>query len=87
MGLVFRALGALGLFQIFIDRQRLVHTFVTGYRGPQAPVDFAGHRIGAVIPAAVTPGNVGVCFDVLSYAGSLVVTVVGDPVLMPSRTS
>ena len=32
-----------------------------------------------MIPVAVTPGNVGVCFDILSYAGDLVVTVVADP--------
>ena len=37
MGLVFRALGALGLFQVFIDHQRLVHTFVTNVRGPKLP--------------------------------------------------
>ena len=79
MGLVFRALGALGIFQVFIDHQRLVHTFVTNVRGPEASVHFAGHRISRVIPAAVTPGNVGVCFDILSYAGGLVVTVVADP--------
>ena len=85
MGLVFRALGALGLFQVFIDHQRLVHTFVTNVRGPEAPVHFAGHRISRVIPAAVTPGNVGVCFDILSYAGGLVVTVVADPDLVAEQ--
>ena len=85
LGLVFRALGALGLFQVFIDHQRLVHTFVTNVHGPEAPVHFAGHRISRVIPAAVTPGNVGVCFDILSYAGGLVVTVVADPVLLPEQ--
>ncbi len=85
LGLVFRALGALGLFQVFIDHQRLVHTFVTNVHGPEAPVYFAGHRISRVIPAAVTPGNVGVCFDILSYAGGLVVTVVADPDLLPEQ--
>ena len=38
-----------------------------------------------MIPAAVTPGNVGVCFDVLSYAGGLVVTVVADPDIVPEQ--
>ena len=85
LGLVFRALGALGLFQVFIDHQRLVHTFVTNVRGPEVPVHFAGHRISRVIPAAVTPGNVGVCFDILSYAGGLVVTVVADPDLVAEQ--
>jgi WS/DGAT/MGAT family acyltransferase len=85
MGLVFRALGALGIFQVFIDHQRLVHTFVTNVRGPEASLHFAGHRISRVIPAAVTPGNVGICFDILSYAGSLVVTVVADPDLVAEQ--
>ena len=85
MGLVFRALGALGIFQIFSNHQRLVHTFVTNVRGPEVPVLFAGHRIARMIPAAVTPGNVGVCFDILSYAGGLVVTVVADPDVLPEQ--
>ena len=85
MGLVFRALGTLHLFQLFIDHQRLVHTFVTNVRGPETPVQFAGHRVARVIPAAVTPGNVGVCFDILSYAGGLVVTVVADPDILPEQ--
>jgi hypothetical protein len=85
MGLVFRAMGALGIFQVFIDHQRLVHTFVTNVRGPQAPVHFAGHPITTVIPLAITPGNVGVCFDILSYAGGLVVTVVADLDIVPEQ--
>jgi diacylglycerol O-acyltransferase len=85
MGLVFRAMGALGIFQVFIDHQRLVHTFVTNVRGPQAPVHFAGHTISTVVPLAITPGNVGVCFDILSYAGTLVVTVVADPDIVPEQ--
>jgi hypothetical protein len=85
MGLVFRAMGALGIFQVFIDHQRLVHTFVTNVRGPPAPVHFAGHPITTVIPLAITPGNVGVCFDILSYAGGLVVTVVADLAIVPEQ--
>jgi hypothetical protein len=79
MGLAFRALAALGVFQFFIDHQRLVHTFVTNVRGPTAPMTFAAHEVMAVMPVAVTPGNVGLSFDILSYAGQLAVTVVADP--------
>jgi hypothetical protein len=79
MGLAFRALAALGVFQFFIDHQRLVHTFVTNVRGPTAPMTFAAHEVMAVMPVAVTPGNVGLCFEILSYAGQLAVTVVADP--------
>jgi hypothetical protein len=31
------------------------------------------------VPAAVNPGNIGVAFDALSYAGVLSVTLVTDP--------
>ena len=58
---------------------------MTNVRGPQAPVHFAKHPITTLIPLAITPGNVGVCFDILSYAGTLVVTVVADPDLVPEQ--
>jgi hypothetical protein len=83
LGLAFRALAGLRLFQLLIDHQRLVHTFVTNMRGPALPFSFGGHRVLAITPVAVTPGNVGVSFDVLSYAGRLVVTVVADPAVLP----
>jgi diacylglycerol O-acyltransferase len=66
LGLAFRTLGRLGLFQKFIDRQRLVHSFESNVRGPTEPLSFGGHQISAVLPAAVNPGNIGVSFDVLS---------------------
>jgi diacylglycerol O-acyltransferase / wax synthase len=83
LGVVFRGLARLRIFQPFIDHQRLVHTFVTNVRGPETPVRFAGHEILTLVPVAVTPGNVSVCFDVLSYGGRLLVTVVVDPDLVP----
>jgi diacylglycerol O-acyltransferase len=79
LGLAFRALSRLGLFQTFIQHQRLVHTFETNMRGPAEPLSFGGHRVSAVVPAAVNPGNIGVAFDTLSYAGILSVTLVADP--------
>ncbi|EWT03179.1 hypothetical protein N865_01855 [Intrasporangium oryzae NRRL B-24470] len=85
LGVVFRLLGRMGLFQVFIDHQRLVHTFVTNVRGPSATLHFAGRRVARVVPFALTPGNVGVCFDVLSYAGRLVVTTVADPDVVPEQ--
>ena len=48
-------------------------------RGPTEPLSFGGHRVSAVVPAAVNPGNIGVAFDALSYAGVLSVTLVTDP--------
>jgi diacylglycerol O-acyltransferase / wax synthase len=79
LGLAFRTLSRLGLFQTFIEHQRLVHTFETNMRGPTEPLSLGGHRVSAVVPAAVNPGNIGVAFDALSYAGVLNVTLVTDP--------
>jgi WS/DGAT/MGAT family acyltransferase len=79
LGLAFRALSRLGLFRPFINHQRFVHTFETNLRGPSTPLLFGGHRITSLVPVAVNPGNVGVTFDVLSYAGDLTITVVADP--------
>lgn len=79
----FRALAAVGAFQAFVDHQRLVHTFVTNVRGPAHRLRIAGAEVVAVVPVAVNPGNVAVSFDVLSYAGTLAVTLVCDPGLVP----
>jgi WS/DGAT C-terminal domain len=69
LGMTFRGLARVRLFQALIDHQPLVNTFVTNVRGPTEPLHFSGHRVRSIIPVAVTPGNVGVTFDVLSYAG------------------
>jgi WS/DGAT/MGAT family acyltransferase len=83
LGLAFRALSRLGMFRLFVEHQRLVHTFETNLRGPAESVFLGGHRVRTIVPAAVNPGNIGVSFDVLSYAGALGVTVVTDPAIVP----
>jgi WS/DGAT/MGAT family acyltransferase len=85
LGVAFRLLARAGVFQRFIDRQRLVNTFLSNMRGPAEPLFLAGHRITQIVPASLTPGNVGVCFTVLSYAGQLVVAVLGDPEVVPEQ--
>ena len=55
-----------------------MHTIESNVRGSTEPLSFGGHRISAVVPAAVNPGNIGVSFDVLYYAGVLSVTAVGS---------
>lgn len=82
---VFRGLARLGLLRWVINHQRLVHTFVTNVRGPAEPLHLLGHRVSEIVPVAVTPGNVGLTFDVLSYAGELVVTVLADPAVVPDH--
>ncbi|GGN02396.1 putative diacyglycerol O-acyltransferase [Terrabacter tumescens] len=85
LGVAFRLLARLGVFRWFVDRQRLVNTFVTNVRGPAQPWRFCDRVVSSVVPVAVTPGNVAVTFDVLSYAGTLGVTVVADPDVVPDQ--
>ena len=85
LSVLFRGLAALGIFQWFVRRQRLVHTFLTNLRGPTEPLALAGSRIRRLVPIATVPGNVTVSFDVLSYAGRLLISVVYDPDHMPDH--
>jgi hypothetical protein len=82
---LFRVLGRLGIVQYFVDHQRLVHTFETNLRGPETPLTMGGLRLSRVLPMAVNPGNIGVSFDILSYAGRLVVSLVADPQVVPDQ--
>ena len=83
LGPPFRLLAPTGLLRWFFNRQRLVHTFATNLRGPAEPLTFAGAPVRAVIPIPATTGNVTVTFGVLSYAGTLRITVVSDPSRVP----
>jgi diacylglycerol O-acyltransferase len=85
LSVLFRGLAAVGIFQWFVRHQRLVHTFVTNLRGPTEPLALAGSRIRRLVPIATVPGNVTVSFDVLSYAGRLLVSVVYDPAHVPDH--
>jgi diacylglycerol O-acyltransferase / wax synthase len=78
LGPMFRTLAWLGAFRWFVDRQRLVTTMVTNLRGPDARLSFLTTPITDVIPVSPITGNVTVAFAVLSYAGTLKVTVVAD---------
>lgn len=79
LGFAFRLLARLGLFGWFVDHQRLVHTFASNLRGPAARLSIGRHPITQVTALSVTPGNIGVSFTALSYAGDLALTVVTDP--------
>lgn len=85
LSVLFRGLAALGVFAWFINRQRLVHTFLTNLRGPTEPLYLGGARVRRVVPVALTPGNATVSFVVLSYAGRLLISVVYDPDHMPDH--
>lgn len=79
LGPLFRVLGAMRLFRWFVEHQHLVNTFVTNLRGPEEQLRFLGAPITEMAAITIVPGNVTVCFAVLSYAGTLVVSVVADP--------
>jgi diacylglycerol O-acyltransferase / wax synthase len=83
LGPFFRLLAAAGLFRWFIDRQRLIHTFVSNLRGPESRLSFLGRPITSIIPLSSASGNVTVSFAVLSYAGSLTITLIADPDTCP----
>lgn len=82
VGPAFRLLAGMGLFRHFVDRQRLVNSFLTNLRGPEKPLYLAGLRVTGVVPVTVSAGNVAVAFAVLSYAGTLATTLITDPDLV-----
>jgi diacylglycerol O-acyltransferase / wax synthase len=84
LGAVFRLLAAFGVFRWYINHQHFVHTFITNIRGPSRALALGGAAISAVIPVMATPGNVTISFAVLSYAGTLTVTVITDPDRLPN---
>ncbi len=83
VGPLFRGAAAVGAFGWFVNRQRLVNTFLTNLRGPSDSVHLAGTPVTRIVPVTITAGNVGVAFTALSYAGRLGVTVITDPYVVP----
>jgi diacylglycerol O-acyltransferase / wax synthase len=77
------AAGRHRLLRWFFNRQRLIHTFATNLRGPAEPLTFASAPVRAAIAIPNTTGNVTVTFGVLSYAGTLRITVLSDPSQVP----
>ncbi len=83
LGLPFRLLAPTGVLRWFINRQRLIHTFVTNLRGPTEPLTLAGAPVRSLIAIPNTTGNVTVTFGALSYCGTLRITVLSDPSRLP----
>jgi diacylglycerol O-acyltransferase / wax synthase len=81
----FRLLVTLGLLRWFVDHQRMINTFVTNLRGPVEPLMFLGARVLDIVVVNGTTGNVSVAFGVLSYAGTVNVTIVADPDVYPDQ--
>jgi hypothetical protein len=84
LGPPFRLLAALGAHRLLMRHQHRFHTLVSNLAGPDRPVTVAGAPVRAVLPVSVgESGNVTVSFVVLSYAGTLTVTVVADADAVP----
>jgi diacylglycerol O-acyltransferase len=83
LGPVFRALAKAGIFGWFINRQRLINTFVSNLRGPADRLSFCCAPVVEVIPVPLITGNISVAFAALSYARSLTVTAIADPEVCP----
>ncbi|MET1072724.1 MAG: wax ester/triacylglycerol synthase domain-containing protein [Umezawaea sp.] len=83
LGWMFRALAKIGAYRWFVDRQRLVNTFVSDLHGPSHPMSFLGAPVVDLIPVSGISGNVTIAFAALSYAGTLIVTVIADPDRVP----
>ena len=80
LGWLFRPVAALGGYRWYVNRQHRLHTLVSHVRGPAEQVTFADLPISSAIPVVVgESGNVTVWFQVLSYAGTLTITVIFDP--------
>jgi len=77
-------LAALGGYRWYMNHQRRLHTLVSYVRGPESPVRFGGATVVSVIPVVTgSAGNLTVAFQAVSYAGTLVITAVADPVRVP----
>lgn len=80
LGAVFRPLARLGGYRWYMSHQHRLHTLVSHLRGPDVRLHVDGHAVVDAVPIAVGEGgNMPVYFEVLSYAGTLTVTVVVDP--------
>jgi WS/DGAT/MGAT family acyltransferase len=80
---IVRLLAALRLWHWFVDHQRLVNLFETNLRGPNQQLRFGGVPITDVIPITTIAGNVSLSFAAISYAGTMVVTIMADPDRLP----
>lgn len=76
---VYRAIGALGVYRRFVERQRSITSVLTNMRGPAEPVRVLGRGVTRAVPLATLVGNVTVTAAALSWNGRLVVTVMCAP--------
>jgi hypothetical protein len=73
------ALVCLGIRWMIRHSPSLINLYVTNVPGPDAPLWFAGARVRAAYPLPPLTAGVPLAIGVLSYAGSLTLTVTGAP--------
>ncbi len=66
-----------------MSRQRLVNLFTSDLPGPAAPLYVAGARVLEVFQVGTVQGNVTLAVGVLSYAGQLNFSILGDAGAVP----
>lgn len=76
---MIRLVAWMGGLRWFINRQHMINTLVTNLHGPDERLSLAGATIRDVVAISGTTGNVTVDFAVLSYAGTLAITITTDP--------
>jgi WS/DGAT/MGAT family acyltransferase len=75
---IFRFAAAQRVWYRQFPRQRSVNIVVTNVAGPPVPLYLAGARLLELFPVMPTMGNLTLVVAVLSYAGQLNLTAVGD---------
>jgi diacylglycerol O-acyltransferase / wax synthase len=78
-----RVFARLHVMRWMLNHQHLMHTSVSNMRGPEQPLTLAGAPVQAIVPISLVRGNVTVAFTVLSYAGTLTVTITADADRVP----
>jgi diacylglycerol O-acyltransferase / wax synthase len=84
LGWLFRPMARLGGYHWYMRHQRRFHTLVSHVRGPDEPLAFGGVQILEAVPMGLGEGgNTTVYFEVLTYRGTLTLSVVVDPERVP----
>ena len=66
-----------------MPRQRLANLFTSNLPGPPQPLYLAGARVLELFQVGVVQGNITMAAGVLSYAGQLNFTILGDADAVP----
>ncbi len=82
---VLALLGRLGWYRPLFSRQRAITSLLTNLRGPSEPLQLLGAEVTSLTALSPSLGNVTVVFAVVSYAGTLRVTVRLDRSVWPEQ--